>query len=432
MQELLDELAENPVVSVQDKFYRQFSSLDPTTYQDIEELIAKVWALIETHHISKGTLYLSLLQESNNALLEKCICWEKGTMNSNVLPNLHALFEFTVYTGKHWFLELIKSKTAPDIDQLLPEAAYQKLVYLRMVHMTNDPSWAFDKELLEQTVRACSNNAADNFWVYYTKEIAHLLQLFKLFQANCPSALNEREFLAVGSRGSILELAAHYLQPEAIEQVFAQLDASQLPHAEDLKNQRATLACFGLLAKFLSLLLPGDQELDIPKLKADLQTRFMQLESRCLQIELLRVMFACIFIKQHHIKDCQGDTFICNSKELNAMLFVIKALIEALTQSRAFEDDPERSRELQEIFQLASDAAWRLNVVVNVISPQKSQQKLLYYMQADPEGLVNLCLKQGHFERAFQVLKVSYSCAIAFSRFFCAYFSYVVGLYFFK
>ncbi|KAH1006644.1 zinc finger FYVE domain-containing protein 26 [Dendroctonus ponderosae] len=406
MQEVLIELAETPSVLVQDKFYRHFSSLDPTSYQEIEELIAKVWALIETNHISKGTLYLSLLQKSNNDLLEKCISWERGTLNSNVLQNLHELFEFTVYTGKHWFLELIRNKSSPDIDQLLPEAAYQKLVYLRIVHMTNDPSWAFDRGLLDQTLAGCSNNVADNFWVYYTKEIAHLLQLFKIWQDNCPSGLNEREFLAVASQRSILDLASHYLQLDAIEQVFAQLDQSQFPHAEDLENQRTTLACFGLLAKFLSLLLHGDKDIDVPKLKTEIQIGFMQLKSHCLQIELLRVMFACIFTKQHHIKDCQGDAFICNSKELNAMLFTIKALIEALTENKAFEDDPHSSRELQEILQVVSDAAWRLSVVVNVISPQKSQKKLLYYMQADPEGLVNLCLKQGHFERAFQVLKI--------------------------
>lgn len=419
MEDLLEELLRgNNIPIQQDKFYRQFSGINTSEINkaNIEHIIAKVWDLVQKNIISKNILYLSLLLIRNNDLLQKCITWDNSILEIN-FKDPCILFDYTVYTKRHWFYHLFKSGDLI-VKDTLPKLVYQKFMYLQAISITNESEENINK-LLEHTFKECDTSGIDNFWIYYLKEINHILKILE-FCRNRNPYLNDFEFLNYASQNSILEVCSEYLKlyTEHIdfEQFLIELSESPIPHAENLSNQALTLASYSVLVELLKLIIDyhnTDQHINVIEIIRDVQLKLLNIKDNSMQIELLQWIFASMFIKQNEIcclkhsdKQQSYKSYICNEKEIQLILFALKSLIEELQFKKIHENDVSNLSKINDIHKMVTDATWRFELIANVVDKSKCGHNLLHYMLAEPECLINICLKKNDFIRASQVLQV--------------------------
>lgn len=427
MKTLLEELLKKQDIPTKDKFYRHFSSLNYESNEDVVlEVLPTLYKLFNKNILSKNILYLSLLLNDNSSLLDACIQWEKVNFKldyNDCLKDSNKLFDYTIYTKKHWFYHLISNWET--INETLPNIQ-DKLLYLQLVTITNESN-SLMFSMLEDVTKKClqvPSSDLDPFWIFYAKEIRLILKILELCQNQDNFiSIHPGEFMDYSTKHSVLSVCSEYLNLtktyKEVEHLLTEINQNTPPHNENLSDQIQTLSSFGVLANLLKLILPSLKD-NQPHPSANeeikrIQSQFLQLKDHKLQIELLQLIFTITFLQFDHIikrtestfKIVQSYNFICNEKEVRLILFTLKSLIENIEFNKIFENDPHCSEKLDRLHTLVIDATRRLDIVINTVSLPKYEEKFLYYMLATPEGLINLCLKNDDFDRAYQVLKVS-------------------------
>lgn len=420
MKTVLEELLKKQDTSTKDKFYRYFSSLNYESNEDLlHDILPAVHKLFNKNVLSKNILYLSLLVNDNSPLLDACIQWEKVNFNlDECLQDPNKWFDYTIYTKKHWFYHLIKNwETTKETLANIQD----KLLYLQLVTITNEPdSTKFNK--LEEITKKClqvPSSDIDPFWVFYAKEIQLILKILELcHNQHIPPG----EFMDYSTKHSVLSVCSKYSNLtktyKEVEHLLTEINQSTPPHNENLSHQVQTLSSFGVLANLFKLILPSlrnnQSHASVNEEIKHVQSQFLLLKDHKLQIELLQLIFTITFLKFEHIKRTESTfnisqtyNFICNEKEVRLILFTLKSLIENIEFNKIFKSDPHCTEKLDRLHALVIDATRRLDIVINTVSLQKYEGKFLYYMLATPEGLINLCLENDDFDRAYQVLKVS-------------------------
>lgn len=419
MEDLLEELLRrNNIPIQQDKFYRQFSGINTSEINkaNFEHLIAKVWDLVQKNIISKNILYLSLILHRNDDLLQKCITWDDSILEIN-FKDPCILFDYTVYAKRHWFYHLFKSGDLV-VKDALPNSVYQKFMCLQAISITNESDENINK-LLEHTIKECDTSGIDKFWIYYLKEINHILKILE-FCKNRNPYLNDFEFLNYASQNSVLKVCSEYLnfytEHIELERFLIELNESPNPHEENVSIQALILASYSVIAELLKLIIHydnTDKHINVIEIIRDVQLKLLNITDNSMQIELLQSIFAFLFIKQNEIccfkdsdKQQSYESYICNEKEIQLILFALKSLIEELQFKKIHENDVSNLPKINDLHKMVTDATWRFELIANVVDKSKCGHNLLHYMLAEPECLINICLKKNDFIRASQVLQV--------------------------
>ncbi|CAG9766398.1 unnamed protein product [Ceutorhynchus assimilis] len=389
MEELEDLLQNN-----KEKFYRQFSC---SNIQDKnKDFIGKVWELIGKNLLSKNVLYLSLMLHKNDDLLDKCISYDKETLNiEKSLKDPISLFDYTVHTKKHWFYKLIKNSSGFDLP---------KLAYLQLINITNNEFANNHSHLEEFIIKQCQDiNYIDKFWIYYAQEVKYILNLIDDLN------INNKDILNHACQNSVLELASEYLDLDCkhanVLSLLQKLKPQTFPHEEDIEGQISVLTSYSILAEFLKILIRNNNSLNINEILTQIQMELLNIKDHKLQLQLLQVIFSCIFLKSSHIDNSSTDKYICNEKELRIILFTLKTVMEEIKFKRIYDED--NLAKLNELYKMVTDASWRLELIISVVPAGKCNDNLLQYLLAEPESLINLCLKSNcDFNRASQVLQI--------------------------
>ncbi|XP_050296333.1 zinc finger FYVE domain-containing protein 26 homolog [Anthonomus grandis grandis] len=420
MDSLIEELLERKTPEYQDLFYRKFSALQATE-GDLDHILSKTWKLLENQVIYKDILYFSLLRNNNFELLKCCMNWEMSIMDittKDALKDPCVLFDYTIYDKRHWFYQLFKYSNNMT-KEILPTVLINKINYLQLINMTvNNCGQEFNVVMIKENILECNNSIeVDEFWKYYVKEIEYIINMYEFFQKLDNEITNE-VFINLASKNSTLDLASdslnlneHHLQ---LIEWFQALDDTKVPHTEDIKSQSNTLICFSILAQLYKLLLPNcgpEKTINVGSIVEDIQTKLLSINNHSQQLELLELIFASSFLKYSQLispctKKLEYDKYIFNEKEIRIILFTLKNVLEQLKFKKVYENEPESLEKLNNLHKLTLDAIWRLELIVNVVSSLKCETNLLYYMLAQPDSLINICLKAGDFGRATQVLQI--------------------------
>lgn len=397
-------------------FYKSFSTLHAES-NGVEELIIKVWELIGQDVLLKDIVYLSLLANKNFDLLKRSIRWDKNTFQLNI-NDASSYFDYTVFFKNHWFNELIHCVDLKALETFQIQTC-DKIILLQIINAINNTSGEIDINWLINRIGGINIANISDIWTYFINEIKYLLKVVEFCQSRS-STSKSLEKLHFAGRYSLLEIFSQYLNlhNDCNDCNFFLSDtiSSNLSHHEDFQDQLKTLTCYSIISQFFKLIIPYKslEKVNVNDEILNIQKELINIEDFSMQIDLLELVFAMIFMKKSHIKHSvntdethdYSSMFVCNQQEVRLILFTLKEVIDHIWLKNLYPPGSDEIKRLEQLRKYVFDALWRLEIIENLKSGLKCEKNLLYYMLAEPEALVNICLKYGHFARASEVLEI--------------------------
>lgn len=394
-------------------FYKKFGEYKINTKYDdhnlMEIILPKIFKLIDDGVLQKDILYLTLLANRNEDLLQKCAKYSKQIFQLSV-DEPSTLFDYCLYKKQHWFNEII-SNCNNELPSVFNETILNKIFTLKCIEITN--SQCIDLDELQQIIRKVKLELLDPFWQFYIKEINQIITWYKFCEKHSQT-LNPTDIFLYSCNNSLLETLSEFLQLNQLEwneiyDLFQNFESNNTD-----KSQSFAFTMFYLLSNIIKLINPDEDinhnnvNLIIDKIK----TEILGINNLKLQIELLENIFILIFLQQKHLinknktkRNINLDKYVCNEREVRLLLYLLKSILDDVKLKNIYNNTPEY-KQFTNLNKYVIDASWRMELIMHV-KPNQCENNLLNYMLAPPESLIYMCLKQEDINRAYQVIRVS-------------------------
>lgn len=361
-----------------------------------EVFIPKIDSLYKAQILHKHFVYLSLIASRNLKLLELFVNYDKNVFVFDVNDPV-SLYKYCLYKEKHWINEVITY--LPKYKRFFSSDIIKQLHLISFVQKSNLSEIHINE--LEDLYSELKEYDLNEFWTTYVKEIAKLIDVTKHCKNIAKIGASETELYYYASNNSLLKTLSFYTDLSVKTQWDLVLNLLNI-HSDN--EQIDVFIGFIVLSSLADLLIDNNPEpvkknfVDI--LYDDLKSKILSIKNQLLQIDLLEHIFSLLFHR--------NSTFTCRERHLRFILYLLKSVIDELTLKKIFTAKTPEYQRLYKLQGFVSDGLWRLDLILDTAMSIKIENQLVNYMLASAESLIHLCLKTDNFQRANQVIEVSF------------------------
>lgn len=400
-----------------ESIYQALSEVNVIEIEDeqLNEIISKLYHLCKERRLSKYYVYLSCMANDDCTLLQKFIEYDKAKANLNTLSKLE-IFEFVVFKRKHWFLKVLErfeSLAKENFDEIV----YQKILLAKLIELTNAAD--IDTEKIEDILNGMFTSD-DKFVEFYKTEIKKVVDVTAFMERLNLTQNRTGEVLHFLVCNSLLSSLSKYVKLQQmdywteIDNKLRENDALYFKEGEETTELDIFLS-FTIIHTILSVVISANKDTFVRDDLEKAKQNFFRISSAKLQIEVIKILFILIFLRNEHLKICtDGDGeeqqgYLNNYNSLSGILQFLKDVFETIKIQNKFNKESTEYKTFMKFNKYLMDAVWRLELVSHVKASKLTilPHRLISYMLAPPESLIYMCLRSKDFERALQVIRVS-------------------------
>lgn len=361
----------------------------------LDQISKLIEQLYNEGKISRDVLYLSLLSNANSFLINELIKYEKSVVK--ILDYPGSLYDFVICKNRQWFDISIEND---DLNNIFDQNILNIVNVLKLVYHTN-------KHLKPNQEKLKTNfQELNEFWKTYFTRIQFLWDIIDCCTSIEPN-IDLNEIFVYSSQNPCIKILVNYIKWEQFkyEEVLNILQKEDKVYnsTKQVDNILAYSICMTIFNSIQEISSLSNIRILINKLKEKL----LSINNKKMIVKLLENIFTILFIMTNNFTNRQGfNTFICQEPEIRLILFILKELLDETKARGLFNVNSSEYADFLSIQKYVANALWRLELISKVKSPQKCERKLLKYMLAMPESLIQMCLKEGDYERAYQVVQV--------------------------
>ncbi|XP_017768191.1 PREDICTED: zinc finger FYVE domain-containing protein 26 homolog isoform X1 [Nicrophorus vespilloides] len=392
-------------LSSRNDVYTVFPNLRLENDQDLlqfKTILPQIYNLIDKGILQKELLYLSLLINPNEKILETFIDYEVSLPLD--LSNSTSLFFYAFYKRKYWFSEILNNTQSTD---RFDNEIKNNIQILKLMKVTNE--FPIDCRQIVTALESIEPSK-DEFITTYLDEIQNMLNVIIFCRSLNPS-IDETNLFNTFNESSLLTTFSQYLPLEdssTWDKVASQLEIDENRKTKfvcnletddeysEIENFTAYTIILNIL-KCINLCKTTTPRDDISEIVRTSEERFLKISNLKLQIEVLENVFSMCFLRDNNI-------YVCNEKELYMILIFVKSAIGKIKQKLIVDYENEEYVRWNKLYKYVRDGLWRLETVINV--KNCGNKEIINYMLSKPEGLIRLCLKKNNFKEAHQVIQL--------------------------
>lgn len=408
---LIDTLLQSGEVTSEQlaSFYKCFGVYQAKNKQDEKYLhdtiFLKIEKLVTRNILRKDLLYLSALA-SNNVYLVKEITKHERNIYTFDIEDSSSLYSYCIFENKHWIKEVLKNSQL--YLKKFDATIYNKLLLLKIIIRTQSNN--INVEDICSILESIEEDTFEDFWKYFIKEMRRTVNVTNF--CGKLSAQSKCEIFNYSVDHCILDVLDKFVsfKKADFDDLLEAIKEDEAFYSEPSVQSQIFLG-FIILSSILQILILGndDKNTMVINVVQNITEKLLNIKNGKYQLELLENIFALMFLKNTHLsQNLQEEEFICSEKEVRLILYLLKSIIEEIKIKNLYEKHSEEYVRFNHLCKCISDAAWRMELIVNVKSSEKCERNFLKYMLAQPESLIQICLKKGDFERGYQVIRVSF------------------------
>lgn len=382
--------------AIEDIFFEKivnYSDKDASLQMDqISKLIEQMY---NEGKISRDVLYLSLLSNTNNFLINELIKYEKSVVK--ILDYPGSLYDFVISKNRQWFEISIEND---DLSNIFDQNILNTVNILKLVYYTNKHLKPNEEDL------KTNFQELNEFWKTYFTKIQFLWDVIDYCISIEPN-IDLNEIFVYSSRNPCIKILVNYLKCDQFkyEEILNILQKED--KAYNSTKQVDNILAYSILITIFNSIKEIGSLSNIRILINKLKEKLLSISNKKMIIKLLENIFTILFIMTNNFTNRQeSNTFICQELEIRLILFILKELLDETKTKGFFNVNSSEYADFLSIQKYVANALWRVELISKVKSPQKCERKLLKYMLAMPESLIQMCLKEGDYERAYQVVQV--------------------------
>lgn len=390
------------------KFYQKICDVNEIDISQLKKVLTSIQELYQRRKLKKDIFYLVLLSNSNNFLINELM--KHQNTSTKLLQYSGSLYDYTIFKSKQWFEVILNSDS---LNTIFDESVITTSNILKLIYKTNEITKPLNEEFI------VNSKEANEFWKQYVKKIFYLWDIVEFCKSYDGNILNE-EIFKYSSQHSCLQILYKYLKLE----YFNYNEIIQMIQKEDdifdpiNKKQVDTMVAYTILLTVFNSIFQIKTVSNVTHLLDDLKSKLLTINHKIIIIELLENIYTILFLMTNHFSNKQTDVFFCQEPEIRLLLFLLKQLIDEIKSKNVFNlQCKEQYSAFLNIQKHVTNALWRMELVGKVKNSEKCERKLLKYMLAMPESLIQMCLKEGDYERAYQVVQVRINNFFIFSVF---------------
>ncbi|XP_044744679.1 zinc finger FYVE domain-containing protein 26 [Coccinella septempunctata] len=373
-------------------------------------VMPKIQLLIDKGTLRKDLISLSILATQNFNLLEKLLKYEKEYFYLN-LDQYSSLYKFCIFKKEHWIAAVEKNFRPSSFERrVFSDDISKKLIVLKCLDST------INKFNLNKIVSALKDyeefHGNDDTLDHLVFELKKFLDII-MFCRGIGNDVDEKEVYNVMCAKNILDTLSIFIPLEktenwpSITQKLKKYDESYYSTCSDLLKKSEVFKVFTILATVFNIqYIYTTEPHSMNDVLEELKKKLLSIDNSTLVLELLEDIFAILFLTEKHMDESKPDIFKNNEAVIRSILYVVKGAIEEL-QLKGIYRNSENYERFTSLCRYVHDTLWRLQIVTTVKSkPVRDSEKILCYMLASPMSLLCMCLRQGSFDEAHQVVKI--------------------------
>lgn len=371
--------------------------------QIFERIIPNLYKLLKDGKLQKDMLYLSFIAINSKQALEKFLAYDKTSI---ILENLSAqyVYEYCIFKERHWLTEILNRLDSLGKQQFSTEI-FQKLLVLKLFDVTNVE--LTDTEMVRRILFEVLeiNDDLLNFCINEIRNSVDAAEFVKSITSDIP--INVHELIHCTVRHSVLKTISQYTDLKRTE-IWEHISKKIKQSNEDLETFKAFTIIISILRNLHILQTLETTESSFQEAEIQL----LAIHNRKLQLKIIKTIFTLMFLRKEHLHNSsKNEGFINGIKEIFTILHFLKSVFEIIKLKTPFQKNSDEFKVFVELDKYLIDAVWRYELVTNIKSSKSSTSlncQLVPYMLACPKSLLYMCLKNGDFNRAMQVIQVSF------------------------
>lgn len=376
-------------------FVKIANYIDKGEFMENDKILDFVKQIYNERKISRDVLYLTLLSQFNISITQEITKYEQHLFRLLEYPG--SLYDFVICKYAQWF-ELCIKEDSPSVN-IFDQKILSTVEVLKLIDHSNKYLNCVQNELQDNDVE---------FWKIYFSRLTFLWQVTEYCQlfASCK---NTNEMFLYSSRNPCLKILFNYLNRDEFQSKkvldFIKTE-DQLYNPMEMKQINNFLA-YDMCVTIFQTIEDIKSLLNIKNVMYNLREKLLSINNKQMIINVLQTIFSILFIlTTDYRNNDKVNTFFCQESEVRLILFLLKELFDEIKSKSLFIVNTKEYFDFLNIQKHVTNALWRMELINTVKSPEKCQRKLLKYMLALPQSLIQMCLKEGDYERAYQVVQV--------------------------
>lgn len=381
-----------------DKFYQELASFNnEEECSQLDKILKSIQELYSNGKISRHVLYLTLLSNTNNFLINELVKYENILFKLLDYPG--SLYDYILWNNKQWFELSIDHK---DLIKLFDQNSCNVVDVLKLVNQTNKPLNLNKKKIETKHV------GLNEFWRTYSHRIKCLWDVIEYCKSIEPSIDANAIFIYSG-HNACLKVLTNFLDVEKFnyDDVLNILQREDEIYDPEYNKQVDNILAYSILHTILKAILEIKSISNVKSWINNIKEKLLSINHKKLIIEILENIFTILFTTENNFSNGKkSDVLLCQECEIRLILFLLKELLDETKFKSLFNVNSEEYFAFLNIQKHVTNALWRMELITKVKIAEKCERKLLKYMLAMPESLIQMCLKGGDYERAYQVVQV--------------------------
>lgn len=360
----------------------------------LKKILKLIEQLNNERKISRDILYMTLLSNTDTYLVKELITCDKSHFKLFEYPN--SFYDLVVYKKKQWFELSIEND---DLNILFDGNILKIINILKLVHHTN-------KNLKLNQVEISNFEEWNYFWKSYFSGIKYLWDVIE-YCTSIESNIDLNQIFTYSSQHACLQILFNHLQCENFKYEGIISILKQEDELYGSTKQIDTILAYSIIMTIFKTIKDINLLTNLNNLIQNLKEKILSINDKKIIIKLFENIFSILFItKDNFTNNKENNSFICREPEIRLILILLKDLLDEMKLKNIFSIHSNEYTDFLNIQKYVANALWRVDLISNVKSPQKCERKLLKYMLAMPESLIQMSLKEGDYERAYQVVQV--------------------------
>ncbi|XP_045461225.1 zinc finger FYVE domain-containing protein 26 [Harmonia axyridis] len=372
-------------------------------------VMPKIQFLIEKGLLRRDLIFLSILATQNFNFLEKLLKYEKECFSLNV-DHYSSLYTYCIFKKEHWISAVEKNFRPSFETRVFSDNISKKLIVLKCLNST------INKFNLNKIVSALKDyeefHGNDDTLDHLVFELKKCLDII-IFCRSIRGDVDEKEVYNVMCAKNMVETLSIFIPLEktenwlSIAQKLKKYDESYYNTCPDSLKKSEVFKLFTILATVFNIeKIYRTEPLSMTKILDDLKNKLLKIDNPPLILELLEDIFAILFLSEKHLDESKPDVFKNNEAVIRSILYIIKEVIGVLKLKGVYKNT-ENCERFTTLCRYVHDTCWRLEIVSTLKTNSiNNSEKILHYMLASPMSLLSMCLRQGGFSQAHEVVEI--------------------------
>lgn len=388
------------------KCLEQFTISNKAEEEFFVQLMPKLHYLCKCDRLDKGLVYLTLIALENENIMQKFLNYDREHSRLSRL-NSCEVTEYCLYKRQHWFIPVLNEYKSLGKEHFSDEI-FKKIAVLKLVDAANNDAvnLAEIKDILGDVPAKITDKCLD----YFTNEIRRVVDVtdfLKLIKNG--SELDDTELANYVLKNSFLKTICEYAD---LKKTFQwHLIAKKLQEVDVRESE--TFTAFTVLYKILCYLkIIANNSSNAEEGLQEVEAQLLTIKNSTMQLQVVRLIFTLIFLRKEHLKLPVATVgFVHDKTNVKLLLDFLNSTVSVAKLNNFYQNEGEQEIFL-ELNERLRHASWKYGLM-DKIGKRGFRENPVFYLLSTPESLVHMCLKQGDYGSAQEVVVVSfYICGL--------------------